>query len=58
MKFFMFYVSIIFQKNLQLVVIWGGGGSPKYFLDIFGGGGIQKENGNFQIFTHPSPSHK
>ena len=31
----------------------GGGGGPEKKFAYFGG--IQKNNGNFQIFTHPPP---
>ena len=59
----MFYVSIIFQKNLQdypyssiLINMLSLGRGPEKNLDILGR--VRKKNVNFQIFTHLPPSHK
>ena len=41
MRFFMFYVSIIFQKNLSLFFL-GGGAGPEKNIDISGGGSEKK----------------
>ena len=40
----------------NILLSLGGGGGPKKYLDIFLGGGPEKMEIQFQVFTPPPPS--